>query len=274
MILRMEENICRHRQSAEDSDKNAMTLPETQATAKVAWGTVSNTHLQWSEKVITMISKPTLQPSAVTVLGYMVTEQGLTATHGLTSSPLKMSAKCNVCIHRALPQHLYKKAKMLQLWQGKKESEWSSELNIRHTEGEGCWRRKAFSLCSDWAEEWATQSPVRAPWKCSITKLILPTVSQELLTVWVAPTELSLWCGSDTGSFQKQSCAPPTCRAHKGTEWHFQETRAQNVSSRNAQLRKSYTAMNHVSWARWQETTGSSALKWLNIFFPWNQAHH
>lgn len=148
MILRMEENICRHRQSAEDSDKNAMTLPETQATAKVAWGTVSNTHLQWSVKVITMISKHTLQPSAVTVLGYMVTEQGLTATHGLTSSPLKMSAKCNVCTYRALPQHLYKKAKMLQLWQGKKESEWSSELNIRHTEGEGCWRRKAFSLCS------------------------------------------------------------------------------------------------------------------------------
>lgn len=108
-----------------------------------------NTHSQWSEKVITMISKHTLQPSAVTVLGYMVTGQGLTAIHGLTSSPLKMSAKNNVCIYRALPQHLYKKTKMLQPGQGKKESEWSSELNISRLKEKDAEEGK-HSACAEW----------------------------------------------------------------------------------------------------------------------------
>lgn len=72
-----------------------------------------------------MIPKHALQQSAVTVLGYMVwvTELCLRASHGLTSALLKMSAKCNVCIYRALPWHLYKKAKMLLLGQEKKQSE-------------------------------------------------------------------------------------------------------------------------------------------------------
>jgi len=58
--LRMEETVCRHRWSAEESEKYAMTLCTIQVLAKLVCGTASQTPSQLLEKVIVMILKHAL----------------------------------------------------------------------------------------------------------------------------------------------------------------------------------------------------------------------